>query len=121
MAAGSEGESRRGFLGQAALQLGSLGLVASLAGMPKPAEAVSLKSANAMVRSMLLDVCGQHPCMAYRVCPCCSCPAALQLAENGLPPILGLPDGFSPCVEIYGRTSGVKKERTPYLVQVSGC
>jgi hypothetical protein len=41
-----------------------------------------------------------------------------QLTSNGLPPLLGVPGGFSPCVEVYGRQSG-KKEREPYLVQVN--
>jgi hypothetical protein len=45
-------------------------------------------------------------------------PWTTQLAEYGLPPILGVPDGFSPLVEVYGRTLGAKKKRDPLLVQV---
>lgn len=43
-----------------------------------------------------------------------------ELAGYGLPPILDVPSGFSPLVEVYGKTAGAKKERGTYLVQVGG-
>jgi hypothetical protein len=41
-----------------------------------------------------------------------------ELASYGLPPILDVPSGFSPLVEVYGKTAGAKKERGTFLVQV---
>lgn len=52
------------------------------------------------------------------------CPSHAQvnseLATYGLPPILDVPSGFSPLVEVYGKIAGAKKERGTYLVQVCG-
>lgn len=41
------------------------------------------------------------------------------LSEYGLPPILSVPDGFSPLVEVYGKASGADRRgtRDPLLVQ----
>lgn len=69
--------------------LAGLGLaVAAVGATPAPAQAASLAKVNS------------------------------ELAGYGLPPMLDLPGGFSPLVEVYGKTAGAKKERGTYLVQV---
>lgn len=69
--------------------LAGLGLaVAALGATPAPAQAASLAKVNS------------------------------ELAGYGLPPMLDLPGGFSPLVEVYGKTAGAKKERPTFLVQV---
>lgn len=40
-----------------------------------------------------------------------------ELAGYGLPPILDVPGGFSPLVEVYGKAAGARKERETLLVQ----
>ncbi len=89
-AAGSE--SRMGFLQRTAAQAAGVGLTVGAApflvwGPPKPAQAASLSKINT------------------------------ELAGYGLPPIVNVPGGFSPLVEVYGKVAGAKKERDTLLVQ----
>ncbi len=88
-AAGEDGSAdRKGFL--QGLSLAGLGLAVSgvtTLGWAAPAQAASLSKVNS------------------------------ELAGYGLPPMLDLPGGFSPLVEVYGKTAGAKKERPTYLVQ----
>lgn len=90
-----DSSSRQGFLQTLAGQAALVGfgmtagplLVGGKAGVVQPAQAAGLSKVNG------------------------------ELASYGLPPILDVPGGFSPLVEVYGKAAGAKKERETLLVQ----
>lgn len=91
----SDSSSRLGFLQHVVGQVAGVGLAVNVApllvggkvGFVQPAQAAGLTKINN------------------------------ELAGYGLPPILDVPSGFSPLVEVYGKAAGARKERTTLLVQ----